>query len=312
MLLNVGDALLWLLYAAFWGAAGVAKALELKSFAISVLAYGIVPERLVDAFSLAVVAAECAVPALLLWRRTRAGGAALSLSLLALFTAAAVHAMLQGRFHECGCRIPLLSSTTVGPHLLLRNLLLGAWGGFLLWRHSGARAGSPLAAAAGRLWEERWRLAQGALLLVMLATILNLKGRLALLERDPGRVPLTVGSSVAPFAGERVDGGGRLAVGFGPGERPRILILFSADCNVCNDSAASWEAWSREEGERTEFIGVCAGDPASARRFAELHRLTFPVLTVPIETWLSFRTATVPLILRLAPEGKIAEIRRRR
>lgn len=317
-MLKVVDALLRFLFAAFWLAAAAGKAVEAERFAIAILAYDIVPAGWVDLFAWAVIGAEAAVGLLLASRRTLAWGAAAALGLLAVFTVAAVKELLAGDFHECGCKLPFLQATTIGPHLLLRNMALAVWAAFLLYRATGARAGEPLAAAAGRVWEARWRLAQTGLLLFLLVTVIHQRGINAKLLREGGyalaggftnRSPMEPGVRLPAFTGLPIDGGPPVKIRFGPGEPERIVILFSAACDACTAAAPDWNDWWRREGDRAAFLGICASGTEAARRFAALHALKFPVVTVLPDAWREFRTSVVPRVLRVSPDGVVTEVR---
>lgn len=321
MLIRLIDALLWLLQAAFWTAAGAGKIADLERFAISVSAYQILPDALVDPFAWGVAAAEIAAGILIAVPRTRAAGCVLALGLLAAFTGAAANALVHGRFHECGCRLPFLQGTTVGPHLLFRNIVLAAWLGFLLYRSSRGRRQAPLGAIGAVLWEQRFRIGEVAVILGLLVSVLHQKGINAKLLRDAGVGPggpfanrrsMEPGVRLDPFQGFPVTGGrDTLKVPFGPDAPERVLILFSSACDACAASAPAWNERHAREGGSVEFLGVSASDAASTRRFMEAHRISFPVVNVDPGTWVRFRTSVVPRILRVAPDGTVREVRDR-
>lgn len=312
---------LWLLQAAFWTAAGTGKIADLERFAVSVSAYQILPDVLVDPFAWGVAAAEIAAGVLIAVPRTRAAGCALALGLLAAFTAAAGNALMHGRFHECGCRIPFLQGTTVGPHLLFRNIVLAAWLGLLLYRSSGARRRAPLGLVGGVLWELRFRIGEAAVILGLLVSTLHQKGINAKLLRDAGGGPggpfanrqsMEPGVRLDPFQAFPVTGGrDTLKVLFGPDAPERVLILFSSACDACAASAPAWNERHVRDGKRVEFLGISASDAASTRRFMQAHGISFPVVNVDPRTWIQFRTSVVPRILRVSPDGTVREVRER-
>lgn len=324
MLIRAVDVLLWLLQSAFWTAAGAGKISDIARFAISVSAYQILPDGLVDPFAWSVASAEILSGILIAVPRTRAAGCALALGLLAAFTAAAGNALYHGQFHECGCRLPFLQGTTVGPHLLFRNLVLASWLGFLLYRHTGGRRNSPLARAGAALWENRLRIGQASLILGLVVTTLYQRGINAKLMRDHGAGPggpfanrqaLEIGTKLDSFSGGRIRTGPGpvepFRVDFGAGGNDRIVILFSASCTACARSAPAWNERFARDGASTPIVGICASDGASTRRFIEVHKIAFPVLNVDPGTWLQFRTSVVPRIVRISPDGVVKEVRER-
>ncbi len=328
MLNRAADIFLWVLYGVFWIAAGWGKAVDVPQFAISVSAYQILPTSWVDPLAYAMVSAEVAAGVLIAVSRTRAAGCGLALGLLAVFTSAVARALYRGEFHECGCKIPLIQGTTVGPHLLFRNLLLGAWGVFLLYRHSGSRRREGLGRAAAPLWEGRWRIAQVVLILCLTVTTLYQKGINAKIIREGGyspsggfsnRSPMEAGVKLPSFQGALVGApaGTRHKVAFGPGEPPCVVILFKSSCTACALSAPAWNAWFAREGGakggeekgKMRFVGICTSDPDSSRRFAERYKILFPVINVDPQTWAEFRTSVVPKILKVSGEGVVTEVR---
>ncbi len=318
------DFLLWLLQAAFWAAAGAGKAVDLERFAISISAYQILPDGWVDPFARAVAGAEILAGILVAVPRTRAAGCALALGLLSAFTAAAGNALYHGQFHECGCALPFLQGTTVGPHLMFRNLVLASWLGFLLYRHTGSRRAAPLARAGAALWENRLRIGEAALILGLIVTTLHQRGINAKILRDYGvgpggpfanRQALEIGTRLESFSGGRISAEGGAVepfrVDFGAGGPDRIVVLFSASCTACAQSAPVWNERFARDGAATPFVGICASDGASTRRFIELHKIAFPVLNVDPKTWLQFRTSVVPRIVRISPDGIVRDVRER-
>ena len=315
MWLAAADVALWFLYGAFWIAAACGKLAEVPQFAIAILAYDIVPQAWVDPFAYAVIATELVAGALLFARRTRALASALAVLLLAVFTTAATAALLEGKFHECGCKLPLLQATTVGPHLLLRNLFLAAWGSLLLYRNSGARSAQDTGRALLALWEERWRIALAALVLMLVVSNVHQRGLIAKIRREGSDVksePLEEGMRLPDFNGVQVGSPEKkVRIAFGAGEPARVLILFSPACDVCARSTPDWaQAWKTRKVD-VEFLGVSAGDSESTRRFAEYHKIPFPVLSVYPEVWKRLKTATVPKIVRLSPEGIVQKVLRK-
>lgn len=99
------------------------KVLNPHQFGIAVRAYQIIPMNLSNIFALAIAWTELVAGVLLiLGVFTRQAAAAIGL-LLVTFIAAIAIVMVKGLVIDCGCFSPS-GGSTVGPFLLVRNLLL--------------------------------------------------------------------------------------------------------------------------------------------------------------------------------------------
>ena len=121
MLLFVQSAIA-LALAVLFAFAATHKLTDRLRFEAQLAEYDLLPARLVPAAVFALIGAEVATAAMLLWRGSWALAGLLAGALLLVYAAAIAINLLRGRSHiDCGCgSTPVLLS----PWLVLRNLLL--------------------------------------------------------------------------------------------------------------------------------------------------------------------------------------------
>jgi putative oxidoreductase len=110
--------------------AGIAKIVDVRTFATDVAHYRVVPALLVAPFAAALPGIEVACGVGLLFGRTARAGALLAAGLLAVFTAAAVQALARDINIDCGCfgsiHAPVTLATVVRDFGLLGAALIVA------------------------------------------------------------------------------------------------------------------------------------------------------------------------------------------
>jgi thiol-disulfide isomerase/thioredoxin len=116
---------------------------------------------------------------------------------------------------------------------------------------------------------------------------------------------LKPGDEVAPFEAEGVDGVVR-RVEFGQ-DQVTILLFFSSGCPACHKMIPEWNRAFARRASNLAVIGVIVDSPPP--RFFEMVPISFPVLRSPGRDFLDrFKVARIPLTMRVASSGKIAEV----
>ncbi len=112
--------------ALLFAASAVAKLRDVDGFAAAVAGYRILPARLARPASLALLASEFALAAVLLWSAQRTAAGLAAAALLGLYAFAVAVNLVRGRRHiDCGCGGPGGRQAISGP-LAARNALLAA------------------------------------------------------------------------------------------------------------------------------------------------------------------------------------------
>ena len=224
--------------------------------------------------------AELAAAVLLVPAASAPWGAALSLSLLGLFTGAVAVNLAKGRTPNCRC-FAQTSATPIGAATLVRNLVLGACAGWLV---IGSAGPGPLEAVASWISappEERAALAASLALVALLTALAWLTGRLheqnarlsrrvVALEKTvaaaspaAAEIGLPIGSPAPSFAlpllaGDRAALHTLTAAGV-----PVLLIFSSSHCPSCAELWPDIGRWQRDDSRTLTVIVVATGSAAA-------------------------------------------------
>ena len=271
-----------------------------------------VPARLVPPAAALLPTGELAVAGALLAPGLTRIGAAGSLVLLALFTAAITASLAKGEQPGCHC-FGQLRSAPIGAATLRRNAALGSLSALVLWLGPGRLP----PALAGLTAAERLGLATIAVLtgVVVLQgwAVLNLLRRhggvllrLDALEALVGDHPgLPVGSVAPPFelpavTGERLSLDALLAAG-----RPVLLIFADPFCGPCNTLLPEVGRWQRDYTGAVTIAVISRGDPALNRKKAHEHRLGGVLLQSDREVAHDYQTTATPSAVLVGTDQRI-------
>src|ERR1700692_4302558 len=127
-----------LLLAAVFAIAGIAKLADMAGARKSLVNFG-VPAFLARPLALLLPLAELACAGALLWTGSVAWGAGGLLGMLILFSAGIAISLARGHRPDCRC-FGQLHSSPIGAKTLVRNGVLAAMAGFVLWQAQQAGA----------------------------------------------------------------------------------------------------------------------------------------------------------------------------
>ncbi|PPU76405.1 cytochrome C biogenesis protein [Xanthomonas cucurbitae] len=120
----------------------------------------------------------------------------------------------------------------------------------------------------------------------------------------------------SPYAGmyvprvEATDARGQRHLLGAPQAQAQVLFFFTTTCPYCQRSAptvlrAAHQLQANLPGH-PQLLGVCQCDPAQAARYAHVHGLDFPVVSLTDRRALMlFRARNVPLLLAIDGQGRV-------
>jgi hypothetical protein len=251
--------------------AAVAKLADRSGTRQAIEAFG-VPPRPAPALALWLPITELAIAAALVPAATARWGALAAVALLVIFSVAIARALRAGSAPDCNC-FGGLTQTEVGRGTLIRNLLLGAFAGFVAlgsfgqpvsafsWVTVPAARDRPgivflVACLAGLGWF-CWQLLQqnGRLLLRLEAEGAGGAAN-PVAEALP---PLEPGSAAPPFAGEDLQGRPvSLDSLLAPG-RPVALFFTDPGCGACESALEAVAEGQRERAEEMTLVVISSG-----------------------------------------------------
>jgi len=267
-------------------AAAVVKGIDLQQFALQIRQYGILPEiaglNHGAAWFMVVVEAVIGAALLLNWRPKLMLAAFGSLMLL--FIAALVWAIVQGGVADCGCFGPAAQRSPQEALVEDAVLLLMAVAAWRL-RPEGIYFRKPL---------KTWAVAVVCVLAMSLPLTVE-KG-----ITDQSSAALEQGESgpgivLESLSGERID----LTTG------TFLLALMSTDCAHCSESVPLLNQIVAEVDDAISICGVTANEQAEVDRFIEDNFAFYPVLNVDAQSFTSLMSdAPLPQFL-LIRDGQI-------
>jgi peroxiredoxin len=317
-----------LLLAVVFAVAGLAKLADRAGSQQALVDFGL-PAFLAKPFGILLPLAELVV-AIALVPTVSAWWAALgALGLLLLFVAGIGYNLAQGRTPDCHC-FGQLHSAPVGRSTLLRNLVLAAVAGFIVWQgqqNAGASAVSWLGALP---LAERLALFIGVIVVVLLAgegwmllKMLGQQGRVLLrieaIEAQlaaHGMAPLPasaaasvpglpVGTPAPTFAlatltGETITLSMLHALG-----KPIVLLFSDPGCGPCTALLPQVARWQRDLASKLVVTLISRGDPETNRAKATEYGITHVLLQQDREVAEAYQAYGTPSAVLLRRDGTI-------
>jgi peroxiredoxin/uncharacterized membrane protein YphA (DoxX/SURF4 family) len=308
-------------------AAGLAKLADLAGSRKALADFG-VPTTLAPAVGLALPVAELAVAVALVLRPAAWGGALGALALLLLFSGAIGYNLARGRTPDCHC-FGQFSSTPVGWPTLVRNGVLAALAGVIVW-HGPHEVGPSIIDWLRALPPtQRVVLGGGMVVLGLLAAqgwillhLLRQHGRL-LLRMDALEARLTAGGlAPVPVAPAAMPGLpiGAPAPGFrltglyaetltlealrAPGQ-PVLLIFTDPHCTACTALVPEVSRWQREHAAQLTLALISQGTVEANRAKVAAHGVTHVLLQEGREVAEVYQAAGTPTAVLVRPDGTI-------
>ena len=280
--------------AAIFAVAGVAKLADRKGSRQAVEDFG-VPARLSGVVAIVLPVAELCVAIALISTSFAWWGAVGALGLLGIFVAAILANLVRERHPDCQC-FGQLHKSPVGRSTLIRNLVLAAVAGFVVWQgrlDAGASAtawlfGLPTMEAAGLV----------ALVLVVVAlalegwlglNLLRQHGRLLLRieefekrlnpdgtpslgaeQQQVGRLfGLPVGDVAPEFRLPNLEGEARTLADLRARRKPVLLLFGDPSCDPCTALLPQISEWQHRHADRLSVVLMSAGTrEENVRKFA--------------------------------------------
>jgi peroxiredoxin len=318
------------LLAGVFALAGVTKLADRQGSRQAAVDFG-VPAPLATPVGVLLPLAELAVAAALIPATTATWGAAGALALLLVFVAGIASNLARGREPECRC-FGQLHSAPAGYPTLLRNGLLAALAGFVLWQGRSADAGPSVVGWLATLSAAQ-ALFLGAGLVVLglvaaqwwfLIHLLRQNGRLLVrieaLEAglvaagvasapDGGQARssagLPVGEEAPPFALKGLNGETLTLETLHSSGKPVMLLFTDPDCGPCATMLPEIGRWQEEHAERLTVSLISRGDLEENRAAASEHGLRHVLLQKDWEVSEAYRVGGTPSAVLVLPEGKV-------
>jgi peroxiredoxin/uncharacterized membrane protein YphA (DoxX/SURF4 family) len=325
ILLLVGRVLLAVVFAV----AGLAKLADRAGSRQAMRDFG-VPEVLASSFGVLLPLIELAVAATLLPTTTAWWGALGAFVLLLVFVAGITYNLARGRRPDCHC-FGQLHSEPAGPATLVRNGLLAAVAGFVVWQGN-ADPGPSAVSWLGALGMAQWVAIIAGLLLLgllggmawMLLQLMTQHGRLVLrieaLEQrlaEAGIAPTAAAVPAPPQPGLPV---GTLAPAFSltglHGEtltldflrasgRPVMLIFSDPGCGPCNALLPEIGRWQHEHAGRLTIALITRGTAEANQAKRTEHGLTHVLLQQDRDMEQAYQVDGTPSAVIVRPDGTI-------
>jgi methylamine dehydrogenase accessory protein MauD len=308
-----------LVLVAVFGVAGLAKLVDRTGSRQALIDFG-VPASLASPLGLLLPVTELAVAIGLLPTASAWWGALGALSLLLLFLVGIGANLARGRTPNCHC-FGQLRSEPVGRPTLIRNILLGAAAGFVVWQGRD----NPGPSAVGWLGDlttgERVALAVGLVLLglvvaeaLVLLQLLRQNGRLVLRleavetkvgirEAPPPGLPL--GAPAPPFELPSLDGQHVALEDLWASGKPALLLFTSPDCGPCNQLLPEIGRWQRELVDKLTVGVISRGTTEANRSKAAEHSLARVLLQRDHEVAEAYTAYGTPSAVLVRPDGII-------
>jgi peroxiredoxin/uncharacterized membrane protein YphA (DoxX/SURF4 family) len=320
------------LLAAVFVVAGLAKLADRAGSRQAVVDFG-VPSWLAPPLGVLLPLAELAVAVALIPRASAWYGALGALVLLLLFVAGIGVSLARGRRPACHC-FGQLSAAPVGWATLVRNGLLAALAGLVVWQgrqDPGAGAVSWL----GHLTPVQFMsliggaVALGLLVLVglegwALFNLLRQNGRLLLrveaLEARlagagaaaaPARIPappepgLPVGTPAPAFSLPGLYGETLTLEALRAAGKPVLLVFSDPHCSPCNALLPELGAWQRDHAARLTVAHIRRGTPEANRAKSTEHGLTNVLLQQDREVAAAYQAFGTPGAVIVNPDGTV-------
>ncbi len=311
--------LLWgirLLLAAVFGVAGIAKLLDYEGSRKSLVNFGL-PEFLSRPVGLLLPLAELSCAIALIPDRSVLWGAYGIAFLLVIFIVGISVILAQGRKPDCHC-FGQLHSTPVSGKTLLRNFVLLALAGLVLWKNQENTTADVLNNLSGLSTFESIMIASAAALLIVAALelwfllhVLRQNGRLLLrLEaveaklniEAPAPPPpgLPVGTPAPDFFLKGLDGKTVTLGTLRESSTPLLLVFSGPDCGACDAMLPQLAAWKTEHAELLRIVPISKGNAETNRAKYAKHGIREVLLQSDNEVSEAYQVTGTPSAVLLA------------
>jgi methylamine dehydrogenase accessory protein MauD len=319
-----------LLLAAVFTVAGVAKLADRKGSRQAVEDFG-VPARLSGVVATVLPVVELGVAIALILTSFAWWGALGALALLATFVAAIVVNLARGRHPNCQC-FGQLHTAPVGRSTLIRNLVLAAIAGFVVWQGQLDVGASATAWLFGLSVLE----AAGLVLLVLVVVVLVLEGWLGFnLLRQHGRLllrveelekrlhpeapslgaeqqqaapvlGLPVGNVAPEFRLPDLEGETRTLADLTATGKPVLLLFSDPSCGPCTALLPQIGSWQDRYADRLSVVLVSVGAREENVKKAAAHGIDQVLMQERREVAEAYRYAGTPSAVLISSSGRIA------
>ena len=317
------------LLALVFALAGVAKLADRTGSRQAIIDFGL-PRTLATPLGILLPLCELTVAAALIPLATAWWGAIGALVLLLLFVIGIGINLARGRKPDCHC-FGQLHSAPAGWKTLVRNGLLAAVAGFVVWQGQEEGTGPSVASLLGALSTAQiLAVAVGVAVLGMLAAqwwflvhLLRQNGRLlvrleALEERlvaGGGTPPsqnsapasgLPVGTQAPSFSLSGLHGEILTLEALLSLDKPVMLVFTDPHCGPCNALLPEIGRWQAEHSEKLMIALVSRGDPKENRAKPSEHGVQHVLLQKDWEVSEAYQVEATPSAVLIAPDGKVA------
>ena len=310
--------------------AGVAKLADREGSRRAVVDFG-VPPALAAPLGLLLPLAELAVAVALIPSATALLGAWGALALLLLFVVGISFNLARGHKPDCRC-FGQIHSSPAGWKTLLRNGILAAVAGFVIWQGWGGDVGPSAVGWVGTLTiVQLIGLAVGVIVLALLVAqwwfllhLMRQNGRLlvrleALEEAlaSGGLSPsgngsmssgLAVGSAAPDFDLPELGGGTLSLDSLRLSGNPTLVLFTDPECGPCSDLLPEVGRWQHEHAGELEISLVSRGEPEENRAQASQHGLRNVVLQEDWEVADAYGVIGTPSAVVVLPDGSIGSV----
>jgi peroxiredoxin len=314
-----------LLLAAVFLIAGLAKLADLAGSRQALRDFGI-PTVFASPLGTLLPLAELTIAVALIPAATAWWGGLGALALLLLFVVGISYNLARGRTPDCHC-FGQLHSAPAGWPTLVRNAVLAALAGFVLWQGSELSTTSVVDAFRSMSAGQMLGLIGGILLLGLLLgegwLLLNLlrqNGRLLLrieaLEEQLGAAPaapsasqpvtgLPVGTPAPSFGLTNLDGAPLTLDALRAPNKPVILVFSDPGCGPCTALLPDLVRWQEQYAARLTIALISRGTPEANRAKLSEHRLTHVLLQQDREVATAYQAPGTPTAVVVRPDGMI-------
>ena len=298
--------------------AGVTKLADRAGSKQALVDFG-VPASLAVPLGVLLPLAELAVAVALIPASTAWWGAVGALVLLLLFVVGIGVNLARGRKPECHC-FGQLHSEPAGWKTLVRNGILAAVAGFVVWWGYGGAGPSAVGWLAGLSTAQLLGLGVSVVVLGMVAAqwwfllgLLKQNGRLsmrleALEDRLPEEPPagLPLGDTAPDFELPNLQGQKLTLDALRAPGKPVLLLFSDPNCGPCTAMFADVGRWQQEYAEKLTVALVSRGEPEEHAISTSEHGLTNVLLQEDWEISDAYGVDSTPSAVLVQPDGTIA------
>ena len=317
-----------LVLAAVFLVAGFGKLADLKGSRQAMRDFG-VPPVLADPFGVLLPLAEIVVAVALIPTVWAWWGALGALALLLTFVGGIGYNLARGRTPDCHC-FGQIHSAPAGWPTLIRNLILAAIAGFVIWHPASSTAGADLGTWFISLAVvQRVEVIVGVLIVALVAVeawalfhMMTQQGRLVLrleaLETQlasSGIAPLSTGGTVSGLPVGTQAPEFRLASLYGETltldtlrsyEKPVVLLFSDPGCGPCTALMPEIGRWQRDYKSKLTLAVITRGSLEENRAKAIEHKVAGILLQQDREVALSYEAYATPSAVVIRTDGTIA------